>query len=79
MQIFLAGPLHYRGREGEREKGGRPVGKESQALGIQSEKAPSIDMFVLQYLLMEGLLNLGQKAPLSDNFYKLTNPVDARD
>ena len=30
-----------------------------QALGIQSEKAPSIDIFGLQHLLVEGLLNFG--------------------
>ena len=50
-----------------------------QALGIQSEKAPSIDVFGLQHLLVEGLLNFGHNAPFSGPFYKLANPVDARD
>ena len=49
------------------------------ALGIQSEKAPSIDIFGLQHLLVEGLLNFGHNAPFSGRFYKLANPVDARD
>ena len=49
------------------------------ALGIQSEKAPSIDIFGLQHLVVEGLLNFGHNAPSSGRFEKLANPVDARD
>ena len=52
---------------------------ECQALGIQSEKAPSIDIFCLQHLVVEGLLNFGYNAPSSGRFYKLANPVDDRD
>ena len=52
---------------------------ESQALGIQSEKAFSIDIFGLQRLVVEGLLNFGHNVPSSGRFYKLANPVDARD
>ena len=50
-----------------------------EALGIQSEKAPSIDIFGLQHLVVEGFLNFGHSAPSSSRFYKLINPVDARD
>ena len=51
----------------------------TKALGIQSEKAPSIDIFCLQHLVVEGLLNFGYNAPSSGRFYKLANPVDDRD
>ena len=50
-----------------------------EALGIQSEKAPSIDIFGLQHLVVEGLLNFVHNAPSSGRFYKLANQVDARD
>ena len=40
--------------------------------------APSIDIFGLQHLVVEGLLNSGHKTPSSGRFYKLANPVDAR-
>ena len=51
----------------------------TKALGVQSEKAPSIDTFGLQHLVVEGLLNFGDNVPSSGRFYKLANPVDARD
>ena len=50
-----------------------------KALGIQSGKAPSIDIFGLQHLVVEGLLNFGDNAPSTGRFYKLANPVDAWD
>ena len=52
---------------------------DSQALGILSEKAPSIKIFGLQHLVVEGLPNFDPNAPSSCRFYKLANPVDARD
>ena len=55
------------------------MGAASKALGIQSEKAPSIDIFGLQHLVVEGLLNLGHNAPSSGRFYKLAYLVDDRD
>ena len=45
------------------------------ALGIQSGKVPSIDIFGLQHLVVEGLLNFGHNAPSSGRFYKLTKPL----
>ena len=50
-----------------------------QALGIQSEKAASVDIFGLQHLVVEALLNFGHNVPSSSRFYKLAYPVDARD
>ena len=51
-----------------------------EALGIQSEKAPSIGIFGLQHLVVvEGSLKFGHNAPSIGHFYKLTNPVDAWD
>ena len=51
----------------------------TKALGVQSKNAPSSDIFGPQYLVVEGLLNFGHNAPSSGRFYKLANPVDARD
>ena len=50
-----------------------------EALGIQSKKAPSSDIFGPQHLVVDGLLNFGHNAPFSGRFDKLANPVDARD
>ena len=47
--------------------------------GNQAEKALSINIFRLQHLVVEGLLNFGHNVPSSGRFYKLANPVDARD
>ena len=46
---------------------------------LRSGKAPSIDIFGLQHLVVEGLLNFVHNAPSSGRFYKLANQVDARD
>ena len=50
-----------------------------KALGKQSEKVPSIDIFGLQHLVVECLLNFGHNRPSSGHVYKLTNLVDDRD
>ena len=55
------------------------VSQHIKSLAIQSEKAPSIDIFVLQHLVVEGLQKFCRNVPSSGCFYKLTNPVDARD
>ena len=57
------------------EEGARPPAR--QALGIQSEKAPSFDIFGLQHLVVEGFLNFDHNAQSSGRFYKLADPVDA--
>ena len=50
-----------------------------EALGLQSKKAPSIDISGPQHLVVEGLQNFGHFAPSSGHFDKLANAVDARD